>query len=733
MNHHTASNEEQIQSLLTEANAVRINNLRQSISLATTALELSTETANNLMIAKSLLALSLFYMIQGDYEEAIARATKAATLFNELNDEKGIADAKYSIASVYYKSDNPHLGLKYLLDCLVIYHQYNDYTSQAKAYKSLGSIYENFGDVDKAIEVYELAITAALKVGDINLRTNVYNPLSGLYLNQQDIEKAMELIEESIKLKQQSGDVRGLAFAYYGRGKIYTKTKNYQLAEADFNKSIAIHSEMGEKLGLTMAYYKLGVLYAEEGKSQKAIEVLLQALELSRVYKTAMIKTRSSYKLYEIFKKENKLAESLHYLEIYHAEQEASIYNQTHQIINSYNMIQKMEAKAMEDKLQLERAEMMEKKNKAEYAAKNRQDFLSNMSHEIRTPLNAVTTITNLLQERADEEDRKLLESLKFSSNNLLMLVNDILDLAKLESSKIELEIRPDNLRNLLNNIKNTFENVAREKGVQLKLDIDSKISDLYELDGMKLSQILGNLLTNAIKFTDKGYVQLEVGLATDNKEESELQFKVADTGTGIPKEFLSEIFDSFTQPKSVTTKKHGGTGLGLAIVKKLTELYGSTISVSSELGKGSTFSFTLVLKKAGSQTIISAPKNHALPDGLNILVVEDNKINTLVITKLLSKWGVKPECAENGIAAVEKANLRKYDVILMDIHMPEMNGYDATKQIRQKDKTNFTTPIYALTADINASTEPEYAGFFNGFLRKPIEVDQLYQTLSAI
>jgi signal transduction histidine kinase/CheY-like chemotaxis protein len=724
--------EKQVDDLLTEAHSVRVNNLKQSLVLANQALDISKKSNDQALIAKSLSRLSFYCMINSEYEKSISLATEAAEIFESLNDEKGQAEALYNIASVYYKSDNLHMGLKYLLDCLTTFRKYNDYASQAKAYKSLGTIYEYFGDIEHAIEAYQSSVEAAEKLGDSNAKTNAFNPLSGLFLNQNNIEKATELIESSIAMKKESGDTRGLAFAYYGRGKIYTKTKQFDLAEKDFLQSIAIHVEMGERLGLCMAYQKMAVMFTAQQNYEKAKDAAFNAFSISNEYNMRMIKLKSSLLLYQVCKQLGKLDEALLYLEINQTENEKNAHNETIQIINSYNLIQKMEAKAAEDKMQLERTDMMEKRTKAEYAAKAKQEFLSNMSHEIRTPLNAVITITNLLKERADAEDQQLLDSLKFASDNLLMLINDILDFSKLEAGKVQLETKPVIIRELFNNIKNTYSSLAKEKGLELLLQVDEKTAEAYELDEIKLTQIIGNLLSNAIKFTERGSVILKVDYLTKKDKHDVLRLKVVDTGIGIPSTFLHEIFDSFSQPKSLTTKKQGGSGLGLAIVKKLVELHGSDITITTETGKGSIFEFDLTAKPAQQKSLNQSKVKPQL-QGLDVLVVDDNKINILVVSKLLSGWGIQAESAVNGLEAVELSAVKKYDVILMDIHMPELNGYDAVKQIRLNAGVNAQTPVYALTADINANEQQEYSNYFNGFLRKPIEIDQLYKALSIL
>jgi len=720
---------DKIVALLDEAYAARINDLNHSTEVATRALQMSRMANNNLLIGKSLNHLSLFYMIQGEYNRSISMAEEAIKYFEELHDEKGIADARYSIASNYYKTDNYHLGLIYLSNCLTTYRKYNDYHNQARTQKSLGTIYEYFGDQKNAIKSYEGAIESARQAKDTNLESNAYNPLSGIYLKQGKTKEAMDLIERSIAMKNKTGDVRGLAFALYGRGKIYLKTERYELAEADFKKSLSIHKRVGEKLGMGMLYHRMADLYIRMERLDEARKILERTLVFSEAYNIVIIHFKCDQLLYHIYKQQGNTVKALEHLEHYLIQKEAVINTQTLQIIENYELITRMESLEKEAKLQKEKDEIIKKKELAEQSAKVKQDFLSTMSHEIRTPLNGVITITSLLKDRADEEEQKLLTSLKFASNNLLLIINDILDFTKLDAGKMYLDIQPCNLLKMMENMRHIYENMAVEKGLKLYLDIDKYVGESYELDETKLSQIIGNLIGNAIKYTDTGQVNIIIEKTQSTDQYDTLRFTIADTGVGIPKKSYEEIFESFSQPKSITTRRHGGSGLGLAIVKKLAELYESKVNVSSMVGKGSTFSFDIKAKGIISEAIKKpAPLDKLV--GKTVLLAEDNMINAMVARKLLSNWGVTTDHAINGLEAVEKSKQKAYDFVLMDVHMPEMNGFDATKIIRGINNPNTFTPIFALTADITAELHDEYAGYFNGFLRKPIEIDKLYSAM---
>ena len=725
----TEETNKQIVELLNEAYLSRTSDLKLSTKLANKALALSKKVNNKALIGKSLSQLSLYAMIQGEYDSSMAMSEEAIKYFEVLEDEKGIADAKYNIGGIYYKTDNFHLGLVYLIDCLTTYRKFNDYHNEARVEKSLGTIYEYFGDRKNAIKSYEDSVESARKAGDTNLESNAYNPLSGVYLKLNDPQKAMELIERAIGMKKKTGDIRGLAFSLYGRAKVYSHNKQYDKAERDFERSIAIHQEMNERLGLGMAYCKFATMYVQMGKFERAKQILTTCLELSEKYNIVIIKFKCNNLFYRIYKLENDPVKALKYLEQYLEQKEAVINTQTLKVIENYELLSKMDSLEREARVQLEKAEIIEKKNLAEQAAAVKQEFLSTMSHEIRTPLNAVITIASLLGDKVNKKEKQFVDSLKFAANNLLLIINDILDFTKLETGKAYLELRPTNFSQLFESIKNTYQSLAKEKGLELFLRIESNVSESYALDETKLSQIIGNLITNAIKFTETGQIDIRVEKIATRGSIDTLRFKIVDTGTGIANNHLKSIFESFSQPKSIKTRKQGGSGLGLAIVKKLVELHGSHIEVMSAVGQGSVFYFNLDLKQSDDPGKVSITQSGLLKEK-TVLLAEDNMINAMVAMKLLSNWKMKAEHVTNGLLALEKSRLKTYDFILMDIHMPEMDGFEATKSIRDEKGYNSTIPIFALTADITAEHQEEYMIYFNGFLRKPIEINKLYEAM---
>lgn len=724
--------EAKINSLLDESYSIRISNLDQSIELANKALSLCKDKIHDDLKAKAFSRLSLYYMITGQYDESFNLSQKSIHLYEKLDDERGIADVKYNLAGFYYKTNDFQMGVVCLIDALIIYKKYNDYHNISRCEKTLGTIYDFTGDEQKAIQSNRNAIKAAKKVNDLDLESNANINLSGIYLNNNNVDLAYEIIQTAINIKQTTGDTRGLAFAVYGRAKVYFAQEKYDEAETDFFDAIAIHNEMGEKLGLAMAYNKLAKLYFETNRIELAKKYCTIGLEICEFYTISMVKIKLLHLFYTIYKSENNLPETLKYLELYLSEKESVLSAQNFKIIENYDLLVKMQAMQKDAEFQQERAKLIAKSNKIEQIARVRQEFLSTMSHEIRTPLNAVTTIATMLSESPHIEDKILIDSLKFSSNHLMQIINDILDYTKLDLGKMSLDEQVTNIKLYVSNFWNTYHIQAESKGIGLMLKMDPNVGDHYYFDETKITQILGNLVNNAIKFTDAGSVVLEISLVEKSTDFDRLLFKVTDTGIGIEKENLERIFESFSQLKNGITRKKDGAGLGLSISKKLIELHESEINIESSFGKGSVFSFQLKLKKSQDSSTESPITLSDNIEGKKVLLAEDHAINAMIAIKVLSKWGIETDLAKNGLEATEKSQLNKYDFILMDIHMPVLDGYEAAKNIRTLQNLNIETPLFGLTADISAKDNTDYNSFFDGFLLKPLEIEKLKAALSS-
>lgn len=377
---------------------------------------------------------------------------------------------------------------------------------------------------------------------------------------------------------------------------------------------------------------------------------------------------------------------------------------------------------------------LIHEKELADRSAKIRQDFLARTSHEIRTPLNPILVLTRLLKEsRLTEEQREYIEAISSAGKTLLAVVNDILDLSKIEAGKIEFLEEPFSLGLVLDQIEDMMSSTASEKGLSFLMNLDPALSQPIMGDSVRLSQILLNLLSNGIKFTEKGHVGMYVKQLERNADKIKVQFTIFDSGIGIPEGNIGSIFESFQQAKNSLSLRQTGTGLGLTIVKKLVELQGGEIQVESEVNIGSKFTVTLEYNLAFEQEsagILREEKKELV--GRRVLLAEDNPLNQLVTKKLLTDWGVELEIANHGKEAIEKLQNSHFDLILMDLQMPVMDGLEATRVIRKhfpESKANI--PIIALTANAFTGVDDEcFQAGMTDYVTKPIEITTLYHKL---
>jgi CheY-like chemotaxis protein len=379
---------------------------------------------------------------------------------------------------------------------------------------------------------------------------------------------------------------------------------------------------------------------------------------------------------------------------------------------------------AEEAKLKAESATLI-----AETAVKAKQQFLSNMSHEIRTPMNAIIGFTKVLMKSdITIKQKEYLQAIKLSGDALIVLINDILDLAKVDAGKMIFEQTPFKMALSISAMIHLFEPKIREKNLELYKEYDNRIPEVLVGDPVRLHQIILNLVSNAVKFTNKGKIVVSINLLHEDEKKVSIEFAVKDTGIGISESKIGKIFENFQQASSTTSRLYGGTGLGLAIVKQLVEAQDGSIHVISKVGEGSTFSFKLEFLKTKAE---AASEDELLEldseiKGIKVLVVEDIRLNQLLMKTLLDDFEFECDIADNGLIAIERLKTRSYDIVLMDLQMPEMNGFEATTYIREEMKSNI--PIIALTADVTTVDLAKCTAVgMNDYISKPVDEKLLY------
>ncbi len=386
-------------------------------------------------------------------------------------------------------------------------------------------------------------------------------------------------------------------------------------------------------------------------------------------------------------------------------------------------------------KLESLNKDLLHAKETAEMASRAKSVFLANMSHEIRTPMNGVIACVQLLQDtRLNKEQKELVSLITRSSNALLNIINDILDLSKIEAGHLQLSREPFAIQQLINDACDLNRVVAGEKQVQLNVHFEPGTPEFVMGDPVRVRQVVMNLVTNAIKFTREGSVNIDVGFDQIDTARYNLILEISDTGIGIPKDRIDKIFESFEQADNSISRNYGGTGLGLTICKNLVDMMDGYLEVESEAGKGASFIITMPFKLAEApveqDTVSNATKNY----GKKVLVAEDNVVNQRVAQKMLNKVGIDADIVFDGEAAIEAANNRHYDLIMMDIEMPVVDGIEATRVIQAGNGPNKKTPILALTASVlDDDRKRVLEAGMQGFIGKPVRLSQLTQELDRL
>jgi signal transduction histidine kinase/CheY-like chemotaxis protein len=717
----------------------------------------------------SLLVLFIFCITNALAQEYSDEKTEIEELlnqavadFNDAKYDKALESSKQALINSFAINDNSYI---------------------AQSYNTIGVIYNECSDSKKAIEFYEKALKYSKKTNKDKLHNWIYGNLgSTYYFNHIDVDKGIEYYKKALyyadKIKD-STDINytrvNIASAYfsvgrYKEGNFYIKNiKDKVLANGSedikmsMNLLLGIYTTNIEKKSEAEKFYSIAEKIAKDNnfdsnliniyenmirhfdhynEPQKAAEYKARLDSLSKI-------VYSKDKLDNLQKGAIQIELDEYKMQLERVEKA----NDNHQkslkesklivilfivilivlllfLLTLYKNIKLREQANIELKKAYE--EVLAAKEKAEEASQLKSQFVSTITHELRTPLYGVIGITNIiLDEHKELGNSPHLKSLKFSAKYLLALVNDILQINKIEEKRIVLENLIFNLADEITIIKNSVEYIADKNNDKFIIEIDTAIPEFLIGDKLRLSQIIMNLVSNALKFTKNGEVGIYADLKRTEGNTYFIEFKVKDTGIGIAKEHQSKVFDKFVQIER-KEEDYQGTGLGLSIVSKLVELFDSTIELESEENVGTTFSFTIGFEydeEKSKQIINNIEVDLSTSSVYNILVVEDNKINQVVTKKIIQSTSMSCTIVDDGYAAMVALDRESFDLILMDINMPLINGFETTRKIREK---GITIPIIALTAfDKEEVTEEAISAGMNDIMVKPFEPSKLFQVIS--
>lgn len=751
----------------------------KSLDIFNRALKLSEEINDTKIKVISLGNISRVFQTKGDLEKSLDYNLQVLSISEEIQDSTGIGKSLGDIGENYARKGNLKSGLEYLIRSKKIFEKLDDKQNITRTRSFMANIYMQQGNLDEALKLITLNLTYFEDIGNKTLLAGSLSNIAGIYARQGDNKKALKNLEKASGHFEDIGNIPYIAKISQNMGRLYYDEGNLERALEYTTKSLKLSEVIKDENIAAAAKKKIILILADQGKYSQAITYGNEALtfyqdtgDVIGISDVSGNLTRS-YKFLGNYKKAFEM-NTLHYQmrdSLNSKENQKAIielqvqsnYDKQKAIDDVENQkeiaVQEAKTKSLQriswaigiglllisalafvifNKLKVTRKQkaiIEEQKRKVEQSEKYKEQFLANMSHEIRTPMHAISGMTNILERNDHPKSQDVfLKAMRTSSDNLVVILNDVLDLSKIEAGKLEIDNISLNLEAVIENVIQILKFKAEEKGLVLSYKITEDVPTLVMGDPTRLNQILINLVGNAIKFTKKGSVKILVSSANDK-----LNFEIKDTGIGIPKDKHNTIFKAFEQAKESTTRYYGGTGLGLNISKQLVDLQHGEIWLESTEGKGSSFYFDLPLTipevDAVSQNYISEDKLKTMTQslkGIRILIAEDNTFNQMIAQDDLSYYieDISIETVENGVLAIEKFKSDSFDLILMDVQMPEMNGFEATKEIRDIEQSEGRTtkmPIIAMTASLlKTEIDSCYNAGMNNYIPKPYKLEEL-------
>jgi signal transduction histidine kinase/CheY-like chemotaxis protein/HPt (histidine-containing phosphotransfer) domain-containing protein len=721
-----SNEEDQIRCLIEIVLEVRNYDIEEAFKLTEEIIERSHKRNYREGYGRGLNLKGSCYWLKGEYNLGLDTLKLALVVAKDLRNESLKARIYNNYGNIYRELGDLSNASKYYQWALEINEDLDDELSQSAIMMNISNIHFDLYDYDMALDYAQRCLEIFMKYDDKNRLTNLYHTLGNIYFKKEDFGNALINFKNSLVLTEPN--TIGYMLANSGIGKVYYKLKRFDRSRHYLDQAIQQASDLSNIEGLIISEFYLGRVNADEGNYVMALKHLDHAFELANQYsrKHDVMSIHEMYAL--VYEGLGNVPEAYEHLKTFEQLKE-EIFQQ-----NTSNRLRNLQ-------IQHEIEFAVKEKEVAEQSAKLKQEFIANMSHEIRTPMNSIVGMTRLLIEKEPRADQlKYLNAITHSADNLLVIINDILDFSKIEAGKVMIEYIDFSLKNVLKNIVTLLRFKADEKNIEIRFEVDDDVQDILIGDPTRLSQILMNLAGNAIKFTEKGSVLILCSLLHEDTENVQVAFAVKDTGIGISEDYVSKIFDSFTQAGTDVARKYGGTGLGLTISKQLVELMQGSIAVTSEMNVGTTFTFILPFELGDQERVKQkdafelSDENIALLNRSRILLVDDNEFNMILAVDTLKSFAshIHIDEAVSGKEALQKIEHNDYDIVLMDIQMPMMNGVEVTQKIRNE----FTSPkneikILAMTANVMTNDIQHYlANGMNGHVPKPFRKEELLRKL---
>ena len=668
------------------------------------------------------------YGLHGEYDEGLKVLKEAYAIATKIKDKRLESRVLNNFGNIYRDLGDLANALTHFEKSLAINEVLGDELSQSVNLTSISNLLYDLNDYDSALEYALKCLPIFEHAHSVNRLINIYNTLGNIYFKKEQYSDALYYFEENIN--QSEPESTAYVMAESGLGKVHYKLHNWVNAQKYLTHALQQSQQLGNIEVQIICHFYLGLTAMDDGNYRHALQYLTNAFELADEYSRRHDLMSVNEALSNLYDKMGDIPKAFYHLKTFEKLKE-EIFQQT--IIN--------ELRNLHVRQQIELAQ--KEKEVAERTAYLKQQFMANMSHEIRTPMNAIVGMSRLLLAKSPaQEQLKYLNAIQQSADNLLVIINDILDLSKIEAGKIIIERTDFTLRDMVNSVRDMLLLKAEEKNIEIRIAFDADVPARLQGDPTRINQVLINLAGNAVKFTEKGYVEIKCTLNKKEGTKYFIQFDIIDTGIGIAPDYVDSIFESFTQAGSDVARKFGGTGLGLTISRQLVELMGGQISVQSRLQVGTTFTVILPLQEAEVQE--SKAQQYILTDeamqqlnNLKVLLVEDNEFNRLVAEDTLKEIlpGLSLQIAVNGEEAVYKVKNNSYDIVLMDIQMPVMDGVTATEKIR----TTLPSPanqvkIIAMTANVLQEDVQHYLQVgMNAYVSKPFQINDLLLKMDTV